>query len=130
MLRHRVLIAALASGIGLAAFSMQASARDEPVVGAVGGAVAGGLVAGPPGAVAGAVIGGVSGAIVADDKARHASRYRRGYVRYGSSAHVVYNGNGTVTYHCDTSGASYTTMYRDDHARAVDIARARRVCAA
>jgi hypothetical protein len=122
MFKNSLTLAA-ATGLCLAAFSNQASAHDEPVIGTLAGAGIGAAVAGPPGAAVGAVIGAIIGATEAHESDhganghhhRHYGRARIAPVRYYS------NGNGSTKVYCEPARGYYrpTVVHVDDRARVV-----------
>jgi len=142
MLKKSLTLAA-ATGLCLAAFSNQASAHDEPVIGTLAGAGIGAAVAGPPGAAVGAVIGAIIGATEAHESDhgpnghhRHYGRARttervRNYASGNGHGHAHVNG-GTVV-RCEPERTYYrpTMVHADGQSRVVrtkTVTKMKRVC--
>lgn len=127
MLKKSLTFAA-ATGLCLAAFSNQASAHDEPVIGTLAGAGIGAAIAGPPGAAVGAVIGAIIGATEAHESDHGANGHRHLHSHHGHHSHsriepVRYysNGNGSTKAYCEPARGYYrpTVVHVEDRARVV-----------
>lgn len=151
MSSKRLLFAALAAGLLMAALPQRSAAHDEPVIGSLVGAGIGAAIGGPPGAAVGAIVGGAIGSHAAHQtdhgnghahRHRHHSRARidaprREAVRYSSATHH-YNGNGNgnaaSAANCEPERADYRprVVHRDDRPRAVHASaakpRVKKVC--
>lgn len=151
MSSKRLLFAALAAGLVLAALPQRSAAHDEPVIGSLVGAGIGAAIGGPPGAAVGAIVGGAIGSHAAHQtdhgnghahRHRHHSRARidaprRETVRYSRVTHHYSgngNGNGASAASCEPERAYYRprVAHRDDRPKAVHASaakpRVKKVC--
>lgn len=149
MSSKRLLFAALAAGLVMAAVPQRSAAHDEPVIGSLVGAGIGAAIGGPPGAAVGAIVGGAIGSHAAhrtDHGNGHAHRHRhhsraridaprRETVRYSRATHPDHgNGSGTSAASCEPERAYYRprVVHRDDRPRAVHASaakpRVKKVC--